>query len=85
MFSTLLVGPLHEGERTDHEPTSDRDSPSLTVRAEESEEPEEKGDESLTDDREEEEDTRSTCFSREDICDAGEDEARMLPTNLKKQ
>ncbi|XP_045921257.1 homeobox protein HMX1-like [Micropterus dolomieu] len=64
--------PLHEGERTDHEPTSDRDSPSLTVRAEESEEPEEKGDESLTDDREEEEDTRSSCFSREDICDAGQ-------------
>ncbi|KAL7375552.1 hypothetical protein ABVT39_019387 [Epinephelus coioides] len=51
-------------------PTSDRDSPALTGR-EETDEPEEKGDESLTDDREEE-DARSSCFSREGSCDTGD-------------
>ncbi|XP_034533158.1 homeobox protein HMX1 [Notolabrus celidotus] len=52
--------------------TSDRDSPPPAGRAEEHEEPEEeKGDESLTDDREEE-DVRSSCFSREDSCDTGD-------------
>ncbi|CAJ1086231.1 homeobox protein HMX1 [Xyrichtys novacula] len=52
--------------------TSDRDSPPPAGRAEEHEEhEEEKGDESLTDDREEE-DARSSCFSREDSCDTGD-------------
>ncbi|XP_074518319.1 homeobox protein HMX1 [Halichoeres trimaculatus] len=52
--------------------TSDRDSPPPAGRAEEHEEPEgERGDESLTDDREEE-DARSSCLSREDSCDTGD-------------
>ncbi|XP_069026008.1 homeobox protein HMX1-like [Embiotoca jacksoni] len=52
--------------------THERDSPTLTVHeAEENDEPEERGDDSLTDDREEE-DARSFCFSREDSCDTGD-------------
>ncbi|XP_039997486.1 homeobox protein HMX1-like [Xiphias gladius] len=53
----------YSDEHRDPLPSSDRDSPTLTGRAEENEEPEEKGDESLTDD---------ACFSREDSCDPGE-------------
>ncbi|KAM9335481.1 homeobox protein HMX3-like [Symphorus nematophorus] len=63
--------PPYKDAHTDPVPTSDRDSPTLPGRAEEeSDEPEGKGDGSLTDDREEE-DTRS-CFSREDSCDTGD-------------
>ncbi|XP_036968353.1 homeobox protein HMX1-like [Acanthopagrus latus] len=55
--------------RTEPGPTSERDSPTSSGRAEDTEEPEaERGDDSLTDDREEE-DARSSCFSREDGCD----------------
>ncbi|XP_042367760.1 homeobox protein HMX1-like [Plectropomus leopardus] len=61
--------PCHS-EHTDPVPTSDRDSPTLRGRGE-TDEPEDKGDESLTDDREEE-DARSSCFSREDSCDTGD-------------
>ncbi|XP_070786370.1 homeobox protein HMX1-like [Enoplosus armatus] len=60
--------PPYRGEHTH------RDSPALAGRAEENEEPEEKGDESLTDDREED-DARSSCFSREDCSDAGDTKA----------
>ncbi|KAK5848385.1 hypothetical protein PBY51_006004 [Eleginops maclovinus] len=62
--------PSHKDEHTDAVPTSDRDSPTLTGR-EESEEPGEKGEDSLTDDREED-DAQSSCFSREDSCDTGD-------------
>ncbi|XP_034082258.1 homeobox protein HMX1-like [Gymnodraco acuticeps] len=62
--------PSHKDEHTDAVPTSDRDPPTLTGR-EESEEPGEKGDYSLTDEREED-DARSSCFSREDSCDTGD-------------
>ncbi|XP_054457073.1 homeobox protein HMX1-like [Anoplopoma fimbria] len=54
--------PSYTDEQTDPVTTSDRDSPTPTGRAE-TDEPEEKGDESLTDDREEEE---------EDSCDTGD-------------
>ncbi|XP_073331584.1 homeobox protein HMX1-like [Pagrus major] len=62
----------HNTSRSPHTepvPTSERDSPTSSGRAEETEEPEaERGDDSLTDDREEE-DARSSCLSREDSCD----------------
>ncbi|XP_076581387.1 homeobox protein HMX3-like [Chaetodon auriga] len=63
--------PPHKAERTDPAPTSDRDSPTSAGRAEEDGEPDEKGDDSLTDDREEE-DARSSCLSRDDSCDTGD-------------
>lgn len=50
-------------------PTADRDSSTLPRREEENDEPEEKGDESLTDDREEDD-----ARSREDSCDTGEEQ-----------
>ncbi|KAG7243386.1 hypothetical protein INR49_011843 [Caranx melampygus] len=56
--------------RRDPPPSSDRDSPTLTGRPEESEEPEEKGEDGLMDDRED--DARSSCFPREDGCDPGD-------------
>ncbi|KAI3376412.1 hypothetical protein L3Q82_016894 [Scortum barcoo] len=55
--------PPYQDERTH----PDRESPTFTGRGEERDEPEE----SLTDDREEE-DARSSCFSREDSCDTGD-------------
>lgn len=58
--------------RRERPPSSDRDSPTLSGRPEESEEPEEKGEDGLMDDRED--DARSSCFSREDGCDPGEAE-----------
>lgn len=65
-------------EHTHPAPTSDRDSPTSARRPEEeNHEPEEKGDGSLTDDREED-DARSSCFSREDSCDTGEAKAHIL-------
>ncbi|KAG8006145.1 Homeobox protein HMX1 [Nibea albiflora] len=65
--------PPYGDEHTDPEQTSDRDSPTLTRgRAEESEEPEERGEDSLTDDREEDDARSSCCFSREDSCDTGD-------------
>ncbi|XP_059211125.1 homeobox protein HMX1-like [Centropristis striata] len=71
--------PQDKEEQSDPAPASYRDSPSLAGRAEaeepeekEPEEPEEeKGDDSLTDDREED-DARSSCFSREDSSDPGD-------------
>ncbi|XP_040887337.1 homeobox protein HMX1-like [Toxotes jaculatrix] len=66
--------PQHKPSRPDEHrdllPSSDRDSPTLTGRAGENDEPEEKGEDSLTDDRED--DARSSCFSREDSCDPGD-------------
>ncbi|TKS92742.1 Homeobox protein HMX1 GH6 Homeobox protein H6 [Collichthys lucidus] len=63
--------PPYKDEHADPEQTS-RDSPTLKRgRAEESEEPEERGEDSLTDDREED-DARSSCLSREDSCDTGD-------------
>ncbi|XP_029310797.1 homeobox protein HMX1-like [Cottoperca gobio] len=62
--------PPYKKEHRDVVPTIDRDSPTLTAR-EESDEPEEKGDDSLTDDREED-DAPSSCFSKEDSCDTGD-------------
>ncbi|XP_070849585.1 homeobox protein HMX1-like [Chaetodon trifascialis] len=59
--------PPHNAERTDPAPSSDRDSPTSAGRAEEDGEP----DDSLTDDREEE-DARSSCLSRDDSCDTGD-------------
>ncbi|XP_071755124.2 homeobox protein HMX1-like [Centroberyx gerrardi] len=55
-------------------PTSDRDSPSLTGAAEDNDEPDERGDGSLTDDREED-DARSSCCAREDSCETGDTKA----------
>ncbi|XP_041821503.1 homeobox protein HMX1-like [Chelmon rostratus] len=63
--------PPYRDEGTDPVPTSGRDSPTSTGRAEEDGEPEEKGEDSLTDDREEE-DARSSCLSRDDSCDTGD-------------
>ncbi|XP_035531025.1 homeobox protein HMX1-like [Morone saxatilis] len=63
--------PPYRDEHADSVPTCDRDSPTSTGRAEETDEPEEKGDDSLTDDREED-DARSYCFSRDDSCDTGD-------------
>ena len=80
--SSLPVGPSHKDEHTDAVPTSDRDSPTLTGR-EESEEPGEKGDDSLTDEREED-DARSSCFSRKDSCDTGEAESKVITDPFKK-
>ncbi|XP_056225318.1 homeobox protein HMX1-like [Seriola aureovittata] len=57
-------------EHRDLQSSSDRDSPTLTGRAEENDGPEEKGEDSLTDERED--DARSSCFFREDSCDPGD-------------
>lgn len=73
------------GPRTEPGPTSERDSPTSSGRAEEPEEPEaERGDDSLTDDREEE-DARSSCFSREDGCDTGESRVKVTFKNIIMQ
>lgn len=70
------------GPRTEPGPTSERVSPTSSGRAEEPEEPEaERGDDSLTDDREEE-DARSSCFSREDGCDTGESRVKVTFKNI---
>ncbi|KAM3857412.1 homeobox protein HMX3-B-like [Diretmus argenteus] len=55
-------------------PSSERDSPVLTGAVEDNDEPEERGDGSLTDDREED-DARSSCFAREDSCETGDTKA----------
>ncbi|KAM3589962.1 uncharacterized protein V6R79_000777 [Siganus canaliculatus] len=62
--------PRYKDELTDPASTSDRDSPSSTGRVEENDDTEERGGDSLTGDREEE-DARS-CHSREDSCDTGD-------------
>lgn len=73
------------GPRTEPGPTSERVSPTSSGRAEEPEEPEaERGDDSLTDDREEE-DARSSCFSREDGCDTGESRVKVTFKNIIMQ
>lgn len=70
----FLEGPQFKAcdseDRENPQPSSDRDSPALTGRAEESEEPEEKGEDGLMEDRED--DVRSSCLSREDSSDPGE-------------
>lgn len=50
---------------------SERDSPTLTGKAEENDKPAEKEGDGLTDEKEEE-DTRSSCVSLGDSCDTGE-------------
>lgn len=79
----LRLGPRYKDEYADPVPTSDWDSPPLSGRAEENDETEKKGEDNLTDDREEEDDARSSCFSREDSCDTGE--AKVLHPNIKKK
>lgn len=78
----FLAGPPYRDEGTDPVPTSGRDSPTSTGRAEEDGEPEEKGEDSLTDDREEE-DARSSCLSRDDSCDTGEAKVHVLRHDFK--
>lgn len=79
----LRLGPRYKDENADPVPTSDWDSPPLSGQAEENHETEKKGEDNLTDDREEEDDARSSCFSREDSCDTGE--AKELHPNIKKK
>ncbi|GAA6216295.1 homeobox protein HMX1-like [Lates japonicus] len=65
------VKATYSDERREALLSNDRDSPTLTAgRAEENDEPEEKGDDSLTDDRED--DARSPCLSRENSSDPGD-------------
>ena len=74
-FTTFLAGPLHKTsiwrEHADPAPRNERDSPALTGQVEENDEPEERGEGSLMDDRDEE-DARSSGTSRGDSCDTGE-------------
>ncbi|XP_072232586.1 homeobox protein HMX3-like [Leuresthes tenuis] len=58
-------------EHADPAPTNERDSPALTGQVEENDEPQERGEDSLMDDRDEE-DARSSGTSRGDSCDTGD-------------
>lgn len=76
------VKATYSDERREALLSNDRDSPTLTAgRAEENDEPEEKGDDSLTDDRED--DARSPCLSRENSSDPGEAKANRLALHPK--
>ncbi|XP_062300454.1 homeobox protein HMX1-like [Scomber scombrus] len=64
--------PPYKASLSDPLPNSDRESPALTVHGEEDEdEPEEKGDDSVTDDRRQD-DARSSCYSQEDGSESGD-------------
>ncbi|XP_067381306.1 homeobox protein HMX1-like [Channa argus] len=58
--------PQDEDENGEYVPSTERDSQTLTGRAGETGDPEEKADDG------EEDDARSSCFSREDSCDTGD-------------
>lgn len=72
---TSLSGPQYQHSNSDERglpvQSSDRDSPTLSRSAEDGEEPEERGDGSVTDGREEE-DARSSSCTREDGSETGD-------------
>lgn len=75
------LGPRYQDGHADPVPASAWDCPRLPGRAED--EPERQGENNVTEDREEEEDdARSSCFSREESCDTGE--AKITSKHQKK-
>lgn len=84
IFTILFAGPGHNvgslDEHPDPAPTSEAVSGDLKVQTERKDEAEDKGDEALTDDREEE-DARSSCISGEDSSDTGEPQTA-FPNNV---
>lgn len=70
-FAGLLCKTSRSHEHVDPVLNSERDSPTLTGKAEENDKPAEKEGDGLSDEKEEE-DTRSSCVSLGDSCDTGE-------------